>query len=99
MSVRRQSRSIAARSPRQSAPAAGSRHPASRLMGIVTNRATRWSCAARLGSLIRRHNRPPEEVTLDGRSLTIRLPHVDLPGGRPVPLRAPGGVALRHQDQ
>ena len=33
LSVGRQSRSIAARSPRQPAPAAGSRHPASRLIG------------------------------------------------------------------
>jgi hypothetical protein len=28
--------------------------------GIVTNRATRWSCKTRLGSLIRGPNRPPE---------------------------------------
>ncbi len=32
--------------------------------GIVTIRATRWSCTTRLGSLIRGHDRPPEEVTL-----------------------------------
>ncbi len=32
--------------------------------GIVPNRATRWSCTTRLGSLIRGPNRPSEEVTL-----------------------------------
>ena len=32
-------------------------------------------------------------------SSTIRLRHVDWPGGQPVPLRAPGGVALTHRDQ
>ncbi len=38
--------------------------PRQPLAGIVTNRATTFSCTTRLRSLIRGHNRPPEEVTL-----------------------------------
>ena len=56
------------------------------MMGSFTNGDHKVSCMAGLGSLIRQHNRPPEEVTLEGGSSTIRLPHVVVPGGPPVPL-------------
>ena len=54
-------RSLITTPARSSSWVASPRQP---IDGIVTNRATRWSCTTRLGSLIRGHNRPPEEVTL-----------------------------------